>query len=60
MKAYIRLNNQGQAVEINVKSRSIDGIGLVRIVDEYGIVYETHLCQTERTRPMQDLTFYRL
>lgn len=44
MKAYIRLNNQGQAVEINVKSRSIDGIGLVRIVDEYGIVYETHLC----------------
>ena len=43
MKAYIKWA-RGQAVELDVKSRTIDVSGYVKIVDIYGIVYETHLC----------------
>ena len=41
MKAYI----MGKSVlEVEVKWRSIEASGLVRIKDVLGIVYETHLC----------------
>lgn len=40
MKAYI----MGKSVlEVTVKSRSIQECGLVRILDDCGVVYETHL-----------------
>lgn len=40
MKAYIR----GQAVlEVQVKWREIQENGLVRIKDDCGVLYETHL-----------------
>ena len=42
MKAYIKWA-RSQAVEVEVKSRTIDASGYVRIEDIYGIVYETHL-----------------
>ena len=41
MKAYI----MGKSVlEVEVKWRTIDESGLVRIKDDCGLVYETHLC----------------
>ena len=43
MKAYIKWA-RSQAVEVEVKQRTIDASGYVRIEDVYGIVYETHLC----------------
>jgi len=42
MKAYIK--GQGNTLEVNVKWRTIDSSGLVRIKDECGVMYETHLC----------------
>ena len=42
MKAYIKWA-RSQAVEVEVKQRTIDASGYVRIEDVYGIVYETHL-----------------
>lgn len=42
MKAYIKCPIHA-AVEVEVKSRTIDASGYVRIEDIYGIVYETHL-----------------
>ena len=40
MKAFI----MGKSVlEVTVKSRSIQECGLVRILDDCGVVYETHL-----------------
>jgi hypothetical protein len=41
MKAY--LWRGGYILEVNVKVRTIDASGLVRIEDEYGVIYETHL-----------------
>lgn len=41
MKAY--LWRGGYILEVNVKLRTIDASGLVRIEDEYGVIYETHL-----------------
>ena len=43
MKAYIKCAGN-KAVEVEVKTRTIDASGYVKVVDEYGIVYETHLC----------------
>lgn len=42
MKAYIK--GQENTLEVNVKWRTIDSSGLVRIKDECGVMYETHLC----------------
>lgn len=42
MKAYIK--GCGNALEVEVKWRSIDPSGLVTIKDDCGVVYETHLC----------------
>ncbi len=42
MKAYIK--GCGNALEVEVKHRSINECGLVRILDDCGVVYETHLC----------------
>ena len=42
MKAYIKWA-RGQAVELEVRTRTIDASGYVKIVDIYGVVYETHL-----------------
>ena len=42
MKAYIK--GTGHALEVNVKWRTIDQSGLVRIKDDCGVLYETHLC----------------
>ena len=42
MKAYIKWA-RNQAVELEVKTRTIDASGYVKIVDIYGVVYETHL-----------------
>ena len=42
MKAYIKGN--GNTLEVNVKWRSINECGLVRIKDDCGLLYETHLC----------------
>lgn len=42
MKAYIK--GSGNTLEVEVKSRSIDSSGLVRIKDDCGVIYETHLC----------------
>ena len=42
MKAYIK--GCGNALEVEVKWRSIDESGLVRIKDDCGVWYETHLC----------------
>lgn len=42
MKAYIKWA-RSQAVELEVKQRTIDASGYVRIEDVNGIVYETHL-----------------
>lgn len=42
MKAYIKWA-RSQAVEVEVKQRTIDASGYVRIEDIYGIIYETHL-----------------
>ena len=41
MKAYILGGNTN--LEVEVKRRSISECGLVRILDEYGVWYETHL-----------------
>ena len=41
MKAYIKGTG---TLEVDVKWRTIDESGLVRIVDECGVLYETHLC----------------
>lgn len=41
MKAYILGGNAN--LEVEVKRRSISECGLVRIVDDCGVVYETHL-----------------
>ena len=41
MKAYIK--GCGNALEVNVKWRTIDESGLVRIKDDCGVLYETHL-----------------
>ena len=41
MKAYIK--GKG-TLDVDVKWRSIDASGLVRIMDDCGVVYETHLC----------------
>ena len=41
MTAIIKMGNQ--RIKLNVKERMIDGSGYVRIVDEFGVVYETHL-----------------
>ena len=40
MKAYIMGKN---VLEVNVKWRSIDASGFVRIKDDCGVWYETHL-----------------
>lgn len=42
MKAYIK--GTGNTLEVEVKHRTIDAIGLVRIKDDCGVWYETHLC----------------
>ena len=42
MKAYIK--GCGNALEVEVKWRTIDASGLVRIKDGFGLIYETHLC----------------
>jgi hypothetical protein len=42
MKAYIK--GCGNALEVEVKSRTIDASGLVTIKDDCGVTYETHLC----------------
>lgn len=41
MIAYIKGAN---VLEVKVVKRTIDGSGLVRIIDECGVLYETHLC----------------
>ena len=41
MIAIIKINSK--KLQIKVKSRSIDGSGYVRIEDEFGVIYETHL-----------------
>ena len=41
MKAYIK--GTGGTLEVDVKCRTIDASGLVRIVDNCGVLYETHL-----------------
>ncbi len=41
MKAYIK--GCGNAMEVEVKWRSIDASGLVTIKDDCGVIYETHL-----------------
>ena len=41
MIAIIKINRK--KLQVKVKSKLIDGTGYVRIVDEYGVVYETHL-----------------
>ena len=41
MKAYIK--GTGNTLEIDVKWRTIDSSGLVRIKDDCGVIYETHL-----------------
>ena len=41
MKAYIK---GASVLEVEVKWRTIDSSGLVRIKDDCGLVYETHLC----------------
>ena len=43
MKAYIRAAH-GTNLEVEVKTRVIDGNGYVRIEDDCGVIYETHLC----------------
>lgn len=42
MKAYIK--GCGNALEVEVKRRTISECGLVWILDDCGVVYETHLC----------------
>ena len=42
MKAYIK--GTGNTLELEVKWRTIDESGLVRIKDDCGVIYETHLC----------------
>ena len=37
------IKNGSQKIKVNVKNRIIDGSCYVRIVDEFGVVYETHL-----------------
>ena len=41
MKAYIFGGNT--TLEVAVKQRSISECGLVRIIDDCGVLYETHL-----------------
>ena len=41
MKAYIRRGSY--YIEVEVKSRTIDASGYVRIEDKYGVIYEMHL-----------------
>ena len=41
MKAYIR--GSRDMIEVIVKQRTIDESGLVRIEDDCGVIYETHL-----------------
>ena len=41
MKAYIK--GCGNALEVEVKWRTIDESGLVRIKDDCGLLYVTHL-----------------
>ena len=41
MIAYIKGAN---VLEVKVVKRTIDESGLVRIIDECGVLYETHLC----------------
>ena len=41
MKAYIK--GTGNTLEVDVKWRTIDASGLVRIKDDCGVMYETHL-----------------
>lgn len=41
MKAYIM--GKDNTLELNVKWRTIDSSGLVRIKDDCGVIYETHL-----------------
>lgn len=43
MKAYIK-GTKDMFVVHKVKWRTIDPCGLVRIKDEYGVLFETHLC----------------
>ena len=42
MKAYIK--GTGNTLELEVKWRTIDESGFVRIKDDCGVIYETHLC----------------
>lgn len=42
MKAFIK-GHTGNFAEVDVKWRSIDASGLVRIEDTSGVMYETHL-----------------
>lgn len=41
MTAIIKIGSQ--KMKLNVKERMVDGSGYVRIEDEFGVVYETHL-----------------
>ena len=41
MKAYIK--GSGNTLEVEVTWRTIDASGLVRIKDNCGVIYETHL-----------------
>lgn len=41
MIAYIKGAN---VLEVKVLKRTIDKRGLVRILDECGVLYETHIC----------------
>ena len=43
MKAYIRVA-KGSNLEVEVSTRLIDKNGYVRIEDDCGVIYETHLC----------------
>ena len=42
MKAFIK--GIGSTLEVDVKWRTIDESGLVRIKDDCDVIYETHLC----------------